>query len=104
MTGFYRDGCCNTGPDDQGVHTVCAEMTADFLSYSKRMGNDLITPVPQYGFPGLIPGDRWCLCVLRWKEALDAGVAPPVILEATHQAALRNVSLEDLEWHALKKA
>ena len=103
MTGFYRDGCCNTGADDRGIHTVCAVMTDEFLQYSKQMGNDLTTPLPHYNFPGLKPGDRWCLCVLRWKEALDADLAPPVVLEATHQTALQYVSLEDLEWHALEK-
>ena len=103
MTGFYRDGCCNTGADDRGIHTVCAVMTDEFLQYSKKMGNDLTTPLPHYNFPGLKPGDRWCLCVLRWKEALDADLAPPVVLEATHQTALQYVSLEDLEWHALEK-
>ena len=103
MTGFYRDGCCNTGADDRGIHTVCAVMTDEFLQYSKKMGNDLTTPLPHYNFPGLKPGDRWCLCVLRWKEALDADLAPPLVLEATHQTALQYVSLEDLEWHALEK-
>lgn len=99
-TGFYRDGCCETGPDDLGVHIVCAEMTAEFLSFSKLQGNDLITPRPEYQFPGLKPGDRWCLCASRWREALDAGVAPPVFLAATHQKALDFVTLEDLQQHA----
>jgi uncharacterized protein (DUF2237 family) len=100
-TGFYRDGCCNTGPGDTGLHLVCARMTADFLVYSKRRGNDLVTPVPEWGFPGLKPGDRWCLCVSRWKEALAAGVAPPVDLEATHISALEFVELEELQAHAV---
>lgn len=101
MTGFYRSGDCRTGPDDLGVHVVCAQMTQSFLDYSKARGNDLITPQPQWGFPGLKPGDRWCLCASRWQEALDAGVAPPVILEATHAAALEIVSLADLQAHAI---
>ena len=101
MTGFYRDGKCNTGLGDLGVHVVCAEMTADFLRFSVARGNDLTTPQPELGFPGLKPGDRWCLCVTRWQEALDAGVAPPVVLAATHMAALEFVDLEDLQAHAL---
>jgi uncharacterized protein len=96
-TGFYRDGCCNTGPADLGLHLVCAEMTAEFLSFSKERGNDLSTPNPMHDFPGLEPGDRWCLCVLRWKEALEAGVAPRVVLEATHISSLEFVDLESLE-------
>ncbi|MCO6453898.1 MAG: DUF2237 domain-containing protein [Pirellulaceae bacterium] len=96
LTGFYRDGCCNTGADDQGLHLVCAEMTREFLEFSRRRGNDLSTPNPAYGFPGLQPGDRWCLCVLRWKEALAAGVAPRVVLEATHISTLEFVDLADL--------
>ena len=99
-TGFYRDGCCNTGPDDAGSHTVCAVMTADFLEFTKRAGNDLSTPRPEFNFPGLRPGDRWCLCVSRWKEAFDAGAAPEVVLEATHEAALRVVGREALEENA----
>ncbi|MEW5959287.1 MAG: DUF2237 domain-containing protein [Chloroflexota bacterium] len=102
LTGFYRDGCCNTGGDDAGVHVVCAHMTAEFLSFSIARGNDLITPMPMFNFPGLKPGDQWCLCVLRWQEALEAGVAPPVDLEATHISALEFVSLDDLKQHALK--
>ncbi len=102
LTGFYRDGCCNTGADDVGIHIVCAEMTEEFLSFSKAAGNDLSTPVPPFNFPGLKPGDKWCLCVARWAEALAAGVAPLVDLEATHIAALEFVSLEDLKKHALK--
>ena len=101
LTGFYRDGCCHTGGDDAGVHVVCARMTDEFLIFSQVRGNDLITPVPAFDFPGLKPGDRWCLCVARWLEALEAGVAPPVDLEATHISALEFVSLEDLKRHAL---
>ena len=100
VTGFYRDGCCRTGPGDRGLHTVCAEMTADFLAFSRRRGNDLSTPMPEYEFPGLNPGDRWCLCVERWQEALEAGMAPPVFLAATHISALEFVTLEDLQAHA----
>jgi uncharacterized protein (DUF2237 family) len=100
-TGFYRDGYCRTGPGDAGVHVVCAEMTEEFLEFSRRMGNDLITPRPEYQFPGLRPGDRWCLCAARWQEALEAGCAPLVHLEATQLSALEFVSLEDLQAHAL---
>ena len=100
LTGYYRDGCCNTGGDDVGVHTVCAVMTDDFLAFSKAAGNDLSTPMPQYGFPGLVAGDRWCLCASRWAEALDAGAAPRVVLEATHFSTLDFVSLRDLQAHA----
>lgn len=102
MTGFYRTGCCETGPEDQGVHVVCAQVTEAFLSYTKAQGNDLSTPMPMFGFPGLKPGDRWCLCAARWKEALEDGVAPPVVLSATHAAALKYVALEDLKNHALE--
>lgn len=101
LTGFYRDGCCNTGPDDLGRHVVCARMTAEFLDFSRSRGNDLTRPVPAAGFPGLRPGDRWCLCAARWQEALEAGVAPRVVLRATHEAALEHVALEDLKRHAL---
>jgi len=101
MTGFFRDGCCNTGPGDSGVHVVCAVLTAEFLEFSRRTGNDLSTPRPEFGFPGLQPGDQWCLCVTRWKAALDAGCAPPVVLEATHLAALEFVSLKDLRQHGV---
>jgi uncharacterized protein (DUF2237 family) len=101
MTGFYRDGCCNTGPDDFGVHTVCVLMTAEFLEFSRARGNDLSTPTPEMGFAGLKPGDRWCLCAARWKEALDAGMAPRVVLTATHEATLELVSLDDLKKHAI---
>ncbi len=97
MTGFYRDGFCRTGSTDYGVHTVCAEMTAEFLEFTVRAGNDLVTPVPEYDFPGLKAGDRWCLCAERWKEAYQAGVAPPVVLEATHMSAIEFLSLEDLQ-------
>ncbi|MBX9903362.1 MAG: DUF2237 domain-containing protein [Burkholderiales bacterium] len=100
-TGFFRDGCCNTSPEDVGVHTVCAVMTAEFLEYSKAQGNDLTTPWPQAGFPGLKPGDRWCLCAPRWREALDAGRAPQVVLAATHEASLEFASLADFKKHAI---
>ena len=100
MTGFYRDGFCRTGLDDTGRHTVCIVATADFLAFSKAVGNDLSTPMPQYAFAGITEGDQWCLCMLRWREALDAGAAPKVILEATHEAALTVVSLDDLKQHA----
>ena len=102
MTGFTRSGCCETGMQDIGSHTVCAELTAEFLEFSRSVGNDLMTPVPEYGFPGLKPGDRWCLCAQRWKQALDAGVAPRVVLAATHERALRVVSLDDLRANALE--
>ena len=101
MTGFYRNGCCDTGAGDVGIHTVCAEMTAEFLAFSVSRGNDLVTPVPHFGFPGLRPGDRWCLCAERWKEAYEAGVAPPVVLEATHISTLEFVSLEELQEHSV---
>lgn len=100
-TGFFRDGCCNTGPDDLGLHVVCARMTTKFLAFSAERGNDLSTPQPEVGFPGLKPGDRWCLCAGRWREALDAGVAPPVVLSATHEEALAVVALDDLKRHAI---
>lgn len=103
-TGFYRSGCCETGPDDLGIHTVCCVMTEDFLTFSRQVGNDLVTPMPIYGFPGLKPGDRWCLCVARWREAMVAGVAPPVVLEATHEETLAIVTLSELERHAVKPA
>ena len=94
VTGFFRNGCCETGPHDVGLHTVCAVMTAEFLAFSKMMGNDLSTPVPEYGFPGLKPGDRWCVCALRWREAYEAGYAPPVVLESTHARALDYVLMD----------
>lgn len=95
-TGFYRTGCCEVGPDDFGSHSVCAVMTAEFLAFSKARGNDLSTPNPEHGFPGLKPGDRWCVCGLRWVEAMQAGVAPPVVLDATNESLLELVSLDDL--------
>lgn len=96
LTGFYRDGCCSTGPEDEGSHTVCAVMTEDFLAFSRMAGNDLSTPVPEWGFPGLRPGDRWCVCASRWLEAHHAGHAPPVVLGATHARALEVVPIEVL--------
>ena len=101
LTGFFRDGCCNTGPEDPGLHAVCCEVTADFLDFSRMRGNDLSTPLPRFGFPGLKPGDRWCLCAARWQEALEAGKAPRVVLAGTHEAALAVVALADLKRHAL---
>ena len=101
LTGFYRNGYCSTGPDDEGRHVVCAEMTDEFLAFSKSAGNDLTTPRPEFAFPGLVAGDRWCLVALRWAEALDAGMAPRVVLAATHQGALQYVKLEDLKRYAL---
>lgn len=101
VTGFYRNGCCETGAEDIGMHTVCAVMTTEFLAFSKAAGNDLSTPMPQYGFPGLQPGDRWCLCAPRWKEALDAGAAPQVVLDATHEETLAIVTLGVLKDHAV---
>lgn len=100
LTGFYRDGCCNTGRDDRGVHVVCTRVTAEFLEFSRSVGNDLSTPRPEYGFQGLRPGDQWCLCAARWAEALRAGFAPPVVLEATHISALEFADLADLKAHA----
>jgi uncharacterized protein (DUF2237 family) len=101
MTGFFRNGCCDTSREDVGSHTVCAVMTAAFLDYSKSCGNDLSTPMPQYGFPGLKPDDRWCLCAPRWQEALEAGKAPRVALRATHEGALEHCSLADLKRYAV---
>lgn len=101
ITGYYRDGCCNTDEHDHGTHVVCARLTAEFLAYSKSRGNDLMTPRPEYKFPGLKAGDRWCLCVTRWKEAYLAGVAPGVNLVSTHVNALSVVSLEQLQTHAI---
>ncbi|MEM1326733.1 MAG: DUF2237 domain-containing protein [Bacteroidota bacterium] len=101
MTGFYRDGVCNTGAQDYGTHVVCAVMTDDFLNFTKSRGNDLQTPNPMYSFPGLKAGDGWCLCALRWKEAHEAGVAPPVRLESTHQKALQFIELAILEANAV---
>lgn len=102
LTGYARDGHCHTGPQDVGSHTVCARMTRTFLDYAQSRGNDLVTPVPELGFPGLNPGDRWCLCASRWLEAAEDGVAPPVVLEATHERALQQIALADLAYHALR--
>jgi uncharacterized protein (DUF2237 family) len=104
VTGFYRTGCCETGPEDTGVHTVCIEATAEFLAFSKARGNDLSTPRPEYGFAGLKPGDRWCLCAERWQEAFEAGAAPRVVLTSTHEATLELVQLADLKRYALDLA
>jgi len=103
MTGFYRTGTCDTGPGDVGLHVVCARVTAEFLKFSRSRGNDLSTPFPEAGFPGLKPGDQWCLCAARWKEAMEAGVAPPVVLAATHISTLEFVSLDELTVHALDR-
>jgi uncharacterized protein len=102
VTGFFRNGCCETGPHDMGMHTVCAVMTAEFLAYSKEVGNDLSTPRPDLGFAGLQPGDRWCICAPRWKEALDAGAAPQVVLESTHEETLAIVPLGVLKDYAVR--
>ena len=102
LTGFFRNGCCETSAEDVGMHTVCAVMTAEFLEFSASVGNDLSTPQPDYHFPGLKPGDRWCLCAPRWKEALDAGVAPPVVLESTHEETLAITPLGVLKDHAVE--
>ena len=104
LTGFYRNGCCDTGPDDIGLHAVCAVMTARFLEFSKSRGNDLGTPNPGWGFPGLKPGDRWCLCAARWQEAREAGEASPVSLAATNESALDVISYVDLLEHAIDPA
>jgi uncharacterized protein (DUF2237 family) len=101
LTGYYRDGCCNTGDDDLGVHVACVQVTAEFLEFSKSRGNDLTTPRPEFGFPGLKPGDRWCLCAARWMEALAADVAPRIVLSATHEAMLEYASLSILKRYAL---
>jgi len=103
LTGYFRDGCCHTRVDDAGTHVICAKVSADFLAFSLQRGNDLSTPRPEHRFRGLQPGDRWCLCALRWKEALEAGVAPPVVLQSTHERALEFVTLEQLQAHALQK-
>jgi uncharacterized protein (DUF2237 family) len=102
LTGFFRDGCCHTREDDVGTHVVCAKVTAEFLAFSVARGNDLVTPRPEYRFRGLKPGDRWCLCAARWREALRFGVAPPVVLESTHEKALEFVTLDELRAHALR--
>jgi uncharacterized protein len=101
LTGFFRDGCCNTGPQDYGSHTVCVVMTEEFLAFSKAAGNDLSTPVPEYAFPGLKAGDRWCLCAARWQQAFESGRAPRVVLAATHERALEIVDLKDLKRFAI---
>lgn len=101
MTGFFRNGCCDTAPEDVGSHTVCVVLTDGFLQFSKMRGNDLSTPMPDYGFPGLNAGDRWCLCAPRWAEAFEAGVAPRVVLRATHEGALAFCTLADLKRHAI---
>ena len=101
VTGFYRDGCCNTGPDDRGVHTVCCVVTEEFLTASARLGNDLSTPMPQYGFPGLKPGDRWCVCAARWLDVQRAGAACPIVLEATHEATLEIIPFDILLQYAV---
>lgn len=102
LTGYFRDGCCRTTADDIGTHVICARVTDAFLEFSRRQGNDLVTPRPEWQFPGLRAGDRWCLCAMRWKEALDAGVAPPVELQSTHIKALEFVTLADLTYHAIE--
>jgi uncharacterized protein (DUF2237 family) len=102
LTGFTRNGCCETGPEDVGSHTVCVQVTEEFLAFSISRGNDLSTPRPEYGFKGLKPGDRWCVCAARWLEASEAGFAPPVILEACHEKCLEIVSLGDLKYHELR--
>jgi len=102
ITGFTRSGCCETGPEDLGQHTLCAEVTDEFLQFSKLQGNDLMTPRPEFNFTGLKPGDRWCLCASRWLEALEEGIAPPVILEATHEKALEIIDLAELKYHQLR--
>lgn len=101
VTGFHRDGCCNTGPEDLGNHTVCAVVSTEFLAHQASVGNDLTTPRPEFGFSGLQPGDRWCVCAPRWQEAHDAGVAPPVVLAATHERAVEAVPLETLRKYAV---
>ena len=103
LTGFYRDGYCRTGPEDAGLHTVCVRVTREFLDDSVFQGNDLVTPRPEWGFPGLEPGDKWCICAARYREALERGVAPPVDLEATHSSAIEFVTLEELKAHALEE-
>jgi len=100
-TGFYRDGCCNTGPEDVGMHVVCVQVTEAFLAFAREQGNDLVTPVPEFEFPGLKPGDRWCVCAATWHQALSAGVAAPVVLAATHEETLAMIPLDALKAHAL---
>ncbi len=101
MTGFFRDGCCSTGPEDLGSHTICAVVTAEFLQHQRSIGNDLSTPMPQYRFPGLVPGDRWCVTAANWARAFNDGAASPVVLASTHQAVLQIVPLEALRYHAV---
>ena len=101
VTGFFRDGCCNTSREDIGMHVVCVRVTREFLEFSRFCGNDLSTPIPEFGFPGLKPGDQWCLCAARWQEALEAGAAPRIVLQATHAAALKIVNLQDLKKYAI---
>lgn len=101
MTGWFRDGVCRTGLNDHGLHLVCVQITEEFLAFSKKAGNDLSTPIPEYEFPGLVPGDRWCLCVLRWKEAFESGMAPKVVLESTHMSTIEFVELEALQKYAV---
>ncbi len=102
VTGWFRDGCCNTGPGDMGLHLICVEVTEEFLEFSVEQGNDLVTPMPMYDFPGLKPGDRWCVCATRWKDALEAGVAAPIVLESTHVSMLEFVDLEELQKYAVE--
>ena len=104
LTGYFRDGCCNTDESDLGSHLVCVRVTTEFLAFSSARGNDLVTPLPQHRFAGLKPGDRWCLCANRWREALEAGSAPPVILESTHLSALAFVTIEQLQKHRFQGA
>jgi uncharacterized protein (DUF2237 family) len=101
LTGFFRDGCCNTAAEDAGSHTVCVVLTGEFLAFSKARGNDLTTPRPEFDFPGLKPGDRWCLCAARWREALAGDCAPRVVLNSTNESALKIVALDDLKRHAI---
>ncbi len=101
VTGFFRDGCCNTGPEDVGRHTVCAQVTAEFLAFSQEQGNDLSTPRPEFGFAGLKPGDRWCVCASRWMDAFEAGAAPPVVMQSTHENALEDIPFAALKKHAI---
>lgn len=101
LTGFFRDGCCNTGPDDHGLHVVCTQVTREFLEFARGQGNDLITPVPEFGFPGLKTGDRWCVCAATWRQALEAGVASKVVLAATHEETLAIIPLDALKRHAI---
>ena len=101
MTGFYRDGCCSTGPEDRGLHTICAVVTTEFLEHQASIGNDLSTPMPAYRFPGLVPGDRWCVTAINWARAFNDGVAAPVVLAATNEAVLRIVPIDALRRHAV---